>query len=311
MDDEQRSVHVHEPLYREDTIELPGEKASPLTYWLALWRDPRRQLRTWFELVGVFLLVNVAVAPLMDAFNQNDPGALLVYACFGIIPVQAAALSVWLAWGPRPFWRRLWVHWSIAAVAVAAWLFGLVLADGFDDLDDGLEIVLPTALLFGLAVQLPLWIVRGIWGWRLVRRGHGEPPADEKLSIRDLMVGTVIVAVSMAAVRVSPESNESGFWPAMGMMVLISSGASVAFLPPAAAWLLGGRSSARGVLWTLLYAILAGVVLIVAYFVLEQPISGHDAWEMFCASVSIFSFAAMLILTAIAARRTGWRLARS
>jgi hypothetical protein len=288
------------------------EKSLPtVTRWTAIGQvAPPQGLRWWLPLIGTFLLANVAVAPLMDEVGPNDWAAVFVYACFGIIPAQAAALSVWLAWGPQPFWQRLWVHWSIAAFALVAWLFGLVLAEEWDDVD-GLEKVLPMALLFGLTVQLPLWVVRGIWGWRLTLEQEAASGADDKLTIRDLMVGTVIVAVSLAVARTSPESDNSSFWSDVGMALAIVAGASTLALLPTTRWLLGGRSVYLAVLGTFAYAWAAVAVLVGAYMILEPSINGRDVWEMFGISVSIFSFAAMLIWTAIAARRSGWRLARS
>src|SRR4029453_2540951 len=114
--------------------------------------------------------------------------------------------------------------------------------------------------LVSIAAQFPLWVARQWFGWRLVReQAEGaEPP----LAIRDLMLATLVVAVSLALARLAPSPDKGEMWPVWGVACAVATVISSIALLPAGALLLrsdavGGLRAepfSRGLYWSGLYA---------------------------------------------------------
>jgi len=275
---------------------------------------PRRRLvdqtGLWMlvSVAGLALLADLLVLPLMKVFDQRDWGAVWVYVCMGLIVAQGGALTVWLAWGPEPFWLRLLGHWCLAGVALAFWLLGVWAAEGPNDLREALGIVGPALPLVSLAAQAPLWLVRQFCGWRLVPR-EAPPDAAAPLSIRDLMVATLLAGLSLAAARGvdGGGSRNEEFWLFWGIAVAIATGIGTIALLPAGGWLLGTRRLALGVSLTAAYAAIAtGAVWIVALFLVSG--SRLRVWDLTGLSIIVLSFTGMLVLAAHTARTWGYGL---
>ena len=69
--------------------------------------------------------------------------------------------------------------------------------------------------------QTPLWIARQLLGWRLIRGDPSNDAGPAPLAIRDLMVATQMVALSLGLARwaPSPDGEEiEGIWIAMFIM---------------------------------------------------------------------------------------------
>ena len=70
--------------------------------------------------------------------------------------------------------------------------------------------------LMSIAAQLPLWIARQMFGWRLIRGEENDGTRRTPLSIRDLMTATVVVALALAVWSPVPMASQSGcFWVIM------------------------------------------------------------------------------------------------
>ncbi len=263
-------------------------------------------------LASLGLAADIAVVPLMDVFSKDDWGAVWVYACAGVIVAQGGAMTIWLAWGAERFWVRLLFHWLLAAAGLAAWLLGVRAAEGLGDFVEALRIVGPALPLVSLAAQTPLWIVRQGLGWRLVRLGAESAASDapdDPLSIRDLLVATLLAGISLAAARGVDGGNSHGpnFWLGWGVAVAVSAGLSLVALLPAGGWLLGLRLFAWSSAVTALYAVLAVAAMwIVFLFIVTRP--GLGAWQLTGLSIVVFVFTATLTLAALAARSLGYRL---
>ena len=204
--------------------------------------------------------------------------------------------------------------------------------------------------LVSLAAQFPLWLARQFWGWRLardvntpLRLGEGgrrpgegakdsivsndETGADRKLAIRDLMLATLVVAVSLALARLAPADGQD-VWPVWAFCCVFATVISSLTLLPAGAWLMRpplvsssvslwervaeGRVRAlrRGLAWSILYAAAwIALVWIIAtvqwWFALPRAPRAIDVGI----SSLMFTFASTLILTALLARSRGYRLA--
>jgi hypothetical protein len=272
------------------------------------WRG--RGIEWWLLLgiLGVSLAADVLVVPLMDVFKERDWGAVWVYACAGIIVAQGSVLTVWLTWGAENYWFRLLVHWSLAGICLAAWLLGVLGAEGPGDCWDALQIVGPALPLISLAAQAPLWVVRYCFGWSLVRV---EPQSStaRPLSIGDLLIATMIAGLSLAAARWvdGGKSLNAEFWGGWAIAVAFATGVSVVALLPAASWMLGMRHAVVGLALTGLYAFMAlALVWAVFPFIVWGP--RPSAWELTGLSIVVLTFAATLAISAVAARRFGYVL---
>jgi hypothetical protein len=163
-----------------------------------------------------------------------------------------------------------------------------------------------------IAAQMPLWIARQMFGWRLIRGDANEDAGPAPLSIRDLLTATLVVALTLALDRLapSPDGKERGLIPLI-TFVMASAISTIALLP-AAALLLRIQPFRRALLFAGLYAAfwvgLLGLVVLVArhggLFRLPPPpvLAG--------VACLILSFAATVMLAAAAARARGYRLVR-
>ncbi|HEX5104670.1 MAG TPA: hypothetical protein VFV87_12705 [Pirellulaceae bacterium] len=269
---------------------------------------------TWLGLIGVailFALANLTIFALMENISSRDLAAPLVYWLFGAIAAQPAVLSAWLVWGSGSFWKRLALHWGAAYGLAILWLIGAVAAEGPRDGDirNALEIVPFSLPLLGLAIQLPLWAARMGFGWRLVD-SCADDPRPRPLAIRDLMVGTVIVAVSLAAAKLA-EGMDRGLegWLVWAILAPSVAGISLIAVLPVAAWILRQRNLVMGMVLTAVYAAIAVAVTWVVMYVIERNFFWVNWRDMLGLAVTIFSFAATLAVAALAARVAGFRLA--
>jgi hypothetical protein len=259
------------------------------------------------------LACDFLMVPAFSAIN-GPPAALVVAISFGILGcvlAQGSLLAAWLAWSDGPFLRRLATHWKIAAALYLIWLVGLVLA--FIQEPALPHIAATVALgvpLVSIAAQFPLWLVRQLWGWRLVRGpADAALPLEPPLAIRDLLVATLVVAASLALARLAPADGKD-VWPIWGVSFVIASVISSIALLPAGPLLLRMQPFSRGIAWGSLYAgiwiVLPWIIVaVVRYYGLVQL----PPFALFVGlSGLMFTFAATLILTAAIARDRGYRL---
>jgi uncharacterized membrane protein len=242
--------------------------------------------------------------------------------CLGIVGcvlAQGNLLTAWLAWSDGPFLRRLATHWKIAAGLYLVWLVGLGLALAGGRVPPIIAATVALGVpLVSIAAQLPLWVARQWFGWRLVREQADAAPLEPPLAIRDLMLATLVVAVSLALARLAPFPDKGEMWPVWGVAFVVASVISSIALLPAGALLLRSdavsglrvRPFSRGLVWGGLYAgawivlpwIIVGVLRVTGSVMLP-PLA------IFVGLSSLmFTFAATLILTAAIARDRGYRL---
>lgn len=264
-------------------------------------------------LIVACLACDFLMVPVL-ALQTLPPGELDIAIALGIVGcvlAQGCLLAAWLAWSDGPFLRRLASHWSIAVGLYLIWLVGLILAVRDHEAPQFAFTVALGVPLVSLAAQLPLWVARQWFGWRLVREQADQaPPSEPPLAIRDLMLATLVVAVAFALARLAPLwRNASDRWGAFAIACAVASAISSFALLPAGALLLRPRRFNRGLAWSCLYAAawIALVWMIVAilqwYAVMLPPRA------LFVGLSSLmFTFAATLMLTAAIARGCGYRL---
>jgi len=184
----------------------------------------------------------------------------LMQATVGCILAQGCLLAAWLAWGDQPFWQRLLRHWIVAAILYLVWVAGLWVSGqalGQPDQFRFRQISMMVGLsvpLMSIAAQLPLWIARQMFGWRLIRGEENDGTRRAPLSIRDLMTATVVVAVALALARLAPSPDGKP----IGMLWVIMFGAattvSTMTLLPVSPLLMRTPRFGRGVWFACLYA---------------------------------------------------------
>jgi hypothetical protein len=266
-------------------------------------------------LVVPCLTADALMVPAFATFNGPPTvfGAAIAFGIVGCVLAQGNLLAAWAAWGDRPFPRRQLTHWKIAGGLFAIWLVGLRLAV---PLHDEPQLAAATVALgvplISLAAQLPLWIARHWLGWRLVRVIEGEtPPRERPLSIRDLLVATLVVAASLALARLSPIffENPQALWPAWGIACMVASLISSIAILPAGALLLRWRPLSRGLKSSALYAA-AWIALVWILVALLRWFSVNLPPRALFVGLSslMFTFAATITLTAVIARSRGVRL---
>jgi hypothetical protein len=266
----------------------------------------------------------------------RDFAAAIAFGIVGCVLAQGCLLAAWLAWGDGPFLRRLATHWYIAALLYATWLVGLVLATGGRSEASNIGATVAFGVpLISIAAQLPLWLARHLLGWRLVREqlplaerqgSQPDPTPEPPLSIRDLMVATLVVAASLALARLAAPADGKEVWSIWAIAFAVASVVSSISLLPAGKLLLrspppeslrsdtvGGLRPplfSRGLVWSGLYAaaLIALIWIVVAaeWWFAPQLLVPRAIYVGL--SSLMFTFAATLMFTATIAKDRRYRL---
>lgn len=261
------------------------------------------------------LAADFLMVPVMSSL-QGPPRELPAAIALGIVGcvlAQGCLLAAWLAWSDGPLLQRLARHWLIASGLYAVWLVGLALAIPRDvEAPQIASIVALGIPLVSLAAQFPPWAWRHLWGWRLVNdAAYSDPPRDKRLTIRDLMVATLIVAASLALARLAAPGDGHSVWPIWAFACTVASIVSSISLLPAGALLLRIESLRRGLVWSGLYAAalisLIWIVVAAQWWFAPQTLIPRALYVGL--SSLMLTFAATLTLAATIAKSRGYRLA--
>lgn len=279
----------------------------------------RRHSRTpLIVLAALFATANAAIMPLTEVFQQRDWGAVWVYMSAGLMTAQAGALPFWLVFGRESFLVRLVVFWAAAVGLFGCWGLGFLvwcrLSPNNFHWPDPVHFFVLSLPLAALAIQLPLWPLKLYFGWSLVREGDAESaPSDRPLAIRDYLLGTAIVAISVGLARLAPDRLESEFWLAWLIFAASIAGTSLVSIVPAMLLMLRGASGRRGAALMMVYALgAAGITAIVVAainpFFRRQLSSPRQWWELVGTLLVFLAFAAGLSGAMLAMRALGYRL---
>jgi hypothetical protein len=279
---------------------VPGKPLPPIAAGLPI-------APTWLGLIGLsvlFAIANFSVFPLMEIIDDDS---FIVVGCVGTMLAEGFVLAAWLVWGSGQFLLRFVLHWGAALLLGAIWLVGAIAAEGPRDGDirDALEVIPFSLPLASLAIQIPLWTSRLYFGWQLVDACADSTPAPP-LAIRDLMLGTVIVALSLASARLAEGILDEGSegWVVWAVLVPSLAGISLVSMLPVAVWLLRMRDLSIGLVCIPIQTLLA-IVVTVTIVAMNERI---NVKEVFAFATIIISFAATLSLAALAARAAGFSL---
>ena len=270
--------------------------------------------RSAVVLLGLLALVCLACDFLMVpvlAMVQARPilSVPLLLAIVGCVLAQGCLLAAWLAWSDQPFWRRLTRHWIIAAILYLVWAAGLAVSRPSQFAPTGFFVGLSVPVV-SIAAQMPLWIARQTFGWRLIR---GDPKNDAglaPLSIRDLMMATGLVALALALARWAPSPDGKEIGMIWVIMCVMASAVSTISLLPASVLLLRTQPFQRGILFAGLYAAFwVGLLWLVVLVGRHQGLFRTPPQPVIVGvSCLIVSFATTVMLAAAAVRARGYRL---
>jgi hypothetical protein len=275
--------------------------------------------------------------------------SLLMLAAVALIPPQAMLATLCLTWSTGAFWRRLLTHWLIVLAAFGAFLCGIPLywlgsighglLNGkydslFSDLSGSPKLdyqywrefqfmlaYLSSLPMVLLGAQLPFWVLRCFTGYRLERLGPAgesgtEPkrplPADA-LSIKDIMLATALIAVSLALLQFSDRVfHVPGTAPRQllfAMLIVTAVTVLVSFLAglPLALLFLGRLSLADAWGISLAYAGLGSLLVFAADLYFAPGANQPEQFGYICllVYVGVVAYAAGLTML----RQSGWRLA--
>jgi hypothetical protein len=251
---------------------------------------------------------------------------LVVGVMSGLVPAQAGLLTLWLVWAPVPFWLRHLLHWNVAGGLFLAGILGAAFDAPYSG-DYGRWITDVLIALFilpaiSLACQLPHWPLRIYAGWRVARPAQAaaddSSPRREPLGIGHMLAGTLVVAMSIAGLRVamtldqqrSNQMIDSDFWWitwcwVVGILMLMSTlsllPAVVLLLQPKGIW------GPAGLLWLAYVLVPCGGLAIACYL----EIASNDPLVLALTGAIVaagVTFAIALGFPLLLVRWAGWRL---
>ncbi|WP_425613912.1 hypothetical protein NA78x_003757 [Anatilimnocola sp. NA78] len=314
MSDEQLTAKLHIK---------PELKAAVPPFIERLWH--RSVFVPFVPSLIVIAIANAAVAELMDEISPQDAASVIVYTSFGVICSQLGLLSIGIALGDQPFWRRMAIGSGLGLLLFACWWCGFAITAEFDGVNvrdlvkrEAGQAICALPLIF-LAAQAPLWLMRTAFGWRLLpgraKDIHGQPVyphPDEKLSLRDLFTATAVAAVSLSVLRLAPLETGSArfqtFVITLAISCLATATVSLVSTVPLLRLFFSLPLSLAWLGWL-------GYVTMVALVLLVVPLSGFmgmslDSRELIGYFAAIYGFAVTLGSGATLLRVCRWQLQR-
>ena len=270
--------------------------------------------------VALLSLGNAALMPIAEAINGPGspgflPGIFCTLALAGSIGAQAALLTILAVYMAGPLWLRLIWHWSLAAFALLTWCLGFCVAvyDKFQWAFDA-EFFLAAVCglpLVALACQAPHWLMRVYLHWRIDQSDVDSAVTQSRpLAISDFLVGTVVVALTITAVRVGKplSADEVTYWAGWSIGAASAAAISLATVLPSVKLLLGVSDWRLGALGVGLLAVLAAVLLTVGLIYLAPAGGPSNRLRTFFAVAIVFGFMSALAGTLGIIRWQGFRL---
>lgn len=268
----------------------------------------------------VLSLGNVLLVPIGEATGSPlsaSPGVFCTIALMGSIGAQASLLAIFVVYDAGPFWFRLVCHWALATFALMAWCLGYTAAFANSwrwAIDGEFFFAAVCGLPFlAIACQMPHWLMRTYFHWRIHRSDVNAAACQARpLAISDFLVATVVVALTITALRIGqPFSGESElFWIGWSIGAGVATGITAAIVLPTM-WLVLCIEDWR--LATLCVAILtiAITILVSLGLIYLAPGGPSDALKAFMASSLVFGFVTALAGTLAIIRWNGVRLVTS
>ena len=264
-------------------------------------------------------IINVAAIPVTEAINGGpSPWDVIMAFGLGLIGSQMLALSGALVWSNRPFLLRLVVLWLVGMALYGCWYLGLEAAIGRDhwfrdNMMQEARAILASLFAVSLAVQTPQWLARFYFAWAIAPPPSGaRSVALRKMSIRDFLVGTAVVALTVATMRLSVEDPRDitiEFWAGWAIAAIIVAAVSAVVNLPLLFLVLRLRNPVWALAFIFLGSPLIGSAVIAAILLIRPGGGGPDAWGI---AMLLLGFTACVAATSLPlwlARLVGYRLA--
>ena len=183
--------------------------------------------------VVLFAVNNMALTPLEYLLGRADL-EVLFFPCVGLIGAQAGLHAIWCVLAPVGAVKRLATGIGAGLLLYGAWALGYAVevwnwrdADAYHWWEEVASTLLCLPLLV-VAVQVPLWVARWWFGWRILRRcGPSRRLPRTPIGIRDILVATGVVALVLSIAR-SPLPGEASNGSPPGNLIPLVTGALVA-----------------------------------------------------------------------------------
>lgn len=269
-----------------------GLKAEPQTIWAYL---------PILVVLSVFLVSDLAIATIVNAQGE-EAGATVV----GFVFSQVALYATWTALGPISLFART-AGGVIATSLVALALVLCIRNSGVGHFE---------LLWFGITmtqwvgIQLPLWVLRLYFGWRLAWPGTDLAPArptDLQFGIRQLMMWTALVAVTLGVGRwlLTDELRNNGRDESIVVFLVLTSFNCLLAWP--IIWALLIRFAWP--LWLVAAGVCCVMLTLTEIATMKAVIGRGGGWEFFWIMNAIQSVSGAAALLGL--RLSGFRLARS
>ena len=214
-----------------------------------------------------FALFNFVTPLMMESVSPPPISAslALVGIILGSMFGQCCLLAIWGVLGPSRAPVRLIAALTIGVFLMASSGVGFRIFDLPNvTLDAGVAafLVLP---LYLLAFQLPLWVLKLVTGGRIVHVGSDPRPSTtprRQFGLRDVMGGTVVIAVALSLAKTSEDQVSEGWIPLLASCLACTVVSTFATLPCLWAGMIAkNKGAATGMI--AIYAMLISVLCVV------------------------------------------------
>ena len=180
---------------------------------------PRSRLWIWLAIFAIgFTLLNLLFVPIIVA-TAPPPGPVpvmpspiffyLMFFSLGAIGAEPGLLAIAAVFGPGIAWRRhlaavfLLLVLALSGVASILWAERIMSGGLFfgDRMNWPFTLLVP--ILF-YACQLPLWLFRSLFRWRIAKVQQGITERAPQLSIAGILSATAVIGLALGAVRLGP-----------------------------------------------------------------------------------------------------------
>jgi hypothetical protein len=170
-----------------------------------LWKRPnrieKRQLVALAVMAVIGLGADAIVTPTLNTGEDEYAQLFVMSISLGLLIGQINLISIWAALAPGRLVVRL--PWALLLTAV---MWAMVCIE-FNRRGVAAESHYQAGLILvcaQLAAQTPLWAGAKIWKWRLASRDSrrvGIDVSDAQFSIRHMMLGTLLLAITLSLFR--------------------------------------------------------------------------------------------------------------
>ena len=212
---------------------------------------------TYFSALIVFGPIN-AIAPTVAEHFRTD---LVEAPLTGFVLGQSGALAVFAVLGTTPLLKRLAICLALLLLLYAAVVIGFYLVSPTKPL--GLTeshmfragFAVPAVFL---AIQFPIWIARLWREWRIVYARGENIRSGRQFGVRELLIITAMIAVSLAMARLSGQASSKDQWPNILIACAVAAVLSSLTTIPSVIAVFGRQGIRSGMLWMTLYALALG-----------------------------------------------------